>query len=57
MKVLNSGQKLYSIFIDYEKCYDKINRLFLWQKLLSENVSSKMTNAIKAIFGTFYYKA
>lgn len=52
MKVLNSGQKLYSIFIDYEKCFDKINRLFLWQKLLSENISSKMTNAIKAMYNS-----
>lgn len=49
-KVLNSGQKLYSIFIDYEKCYDKINRSFLWQKLLSEKVSTKMTKAIKAMY-------
>ena len=39
-KVLNSGQKLYSAFIDYEKCFDSINRRFLWQKLLAENVSS-----------------
>ena len=28
-KVLNSGQKLYSAFIDYEKCFDSINRRFL----------------------------
>ena len=28
-KVLNSSQKLYSIFIDYEKAYDKINHIFL----------------------------
>ena len=49
-KVFNSGQKLYSIFIDYEKCYDKINHLFLWQKMLSENISSKMTNAIKNMY-------
>ena len=48
--VLNPGQKLYIIFIDYENCYDKINRLFLWQKLMRENVSSKMTKAIKAIY-------
>ena len=34
-KVLGSGQKLYCVFIDYEKCFDKINRLFLWQKLIT----------------------
>ena len=42
-KVLNSGQKLYAVFIDYEKCFDKIDHIFLWQKLILENVSSKMT--------------
>ena len=46
-KVLHSGQKLYTVFIDYGKCFDKINHSFLWQKLISENVSSKMTKAIK----------
>ena len=49
-KVLHSGKKLYSVFIDYEKCYDRINRTFLWQKLISQNVSSKMTKAIKAMY-------
>ena len=49
-KVLSNGQKLYAIFIDYEKCFDKINHMFLWQKLISENVGSKMTNAIKAMY-------
>ena len=28
-KVLNSGQKLYAVFIDYEKCFDKIDHIFL----------------------------
>ena len=49
-KVLSNGQKLYAIFIDYEKCFDKINHILLWQKLISENVGSKMTNAIKAMY-------
>ena len=52
LKDLNNGQKLYSIFIDYEKCYDKINRLFLWQKLIAENVSTKMTKAIKSMYSS-----
>ena len=49
-KALSSGQKLYAVFIDYEKCYDKINRQFLWQKLIAENISSKITKAIKAMY-------
>ena len=44
------GKKIYLIFIDYEKCYDKIIRLFLWQKLLAENVCSKMTKVINSIY-------
>ena len=51
-KVIYSGQKLYSVFIDYEKCFDTINRRILWQKLLAEHVSSKMINAIKAMYAT-----
>ena len=51
-KVINSGQKLYSVFIDYEKCFDTINRRILWQKLLAEHVSSKMINATKAMYAT-----
>ena len=49
-KILNAGQKLYSVFIDYEKCFDKINRSFLWHKLLAEGVSTKMINAIKSMY-------
>lgn len=49
-KVLNSGQKLYSVFIDYEKCFDTIDRQKLWQKLINENVSPKMIAAIKSMY-------
>ena len=51
-KVLNAGEKLYCVFIDYEKCFDKIDRTFLWQKLISENVSSKLVTAIKSMYTT-----
>ena len=36
--VLNSGQKLYSVFIDYEQCFDNINRAF---KSLAETFVTK----------------
>ena len=34
------------MFIDCKKYFDKIYRVFLWQKLLSQNVSTKITKAI-----------
>ena len=39
-KILKTGQQFYSVFIDYEKCFDKINRWFLWHKLLAEGFST-----------------
>ena len=51
-KTLSSDQKLYTVFIDYEKCYDKINRQFLWQKLITENISAKIIQAIKAMYSS-----
>ena len=51
-KVLNSGEKLYCVFIDYEKCFDKIDRSHLWQKLLTEKVSCKLVKAIRSMYTT-----
>ena len=51
-KILDSGEKLYCAFIDYEKCFDRIDRLFLWQKLTAENVSCKLVNAIRSMYLT-----
>ena len=51
-KVLDSGQKLYAVFIDYEKCFDKIERSLLSQKLLSENVSCKVVKAVRSMYIT-----
>ena len=51
-KILDSGEKLYCAFIDYEKCFDRIDRLFLWQKLTAENVSCKLVNAVRSMYLT-----
>ena len=40
----------YALFVDFEKAFDRVNRAALWQKLLSQNVSSKMVNMLKAIY-------
>ena len=51
-KVLSSKEKLYCVFIDFEKCFDKIDRSHLWLKLLSEHVSCKLVKAIKSMYST-----
>ena len=51
-KILDSGEKLYCVFIDFEKCFDKTDRSFLWQKLISQKVSCKLMNAIKSMYLT-----
>ena len=56
-KHLSAGEKLYCIFIDYEKAFDKVNRSFLWQKLLSENVSSKFVNALRSMYSIVRFQA
>ena len=51
-KVLSISQRIYCMFIDYEKCFDKIDRSLLWQKLLAEHISSKLVKAIKSTYTT-----
>jgi hypothetical protein len=52
MKSFNSNKKLFCAFADYEKCFDKIDRTYLWQNLLTENVSSKIVKSLKAMYNT-----
>ena len=49
-KILNSKEKLYCVFIDFEKAFDKIDRVTLWQKLIQANVSSKIVKSLKAMY-------
>ena len=51
-KTLSAGEKLYCVCVDYAKAFDKINRSLLWQKLLSENVSSKFVNALRSMYSS-----
>ena len=46
------GKKLYCAFIDYKKAFDSVNRIYLWQKLLSLNADGKMFK----LFTTCMYK-
>jgi len=36
--------------LDWEKLFDRIDRIFLWRKLLNANVSTNMVNALKAMY-------
>jgi len=49
-KLMNENKKVYCAFLDFEKAFDNLDRHFLWQKLLAENVSTKFTEAIQAMY-------
>ena len=51
-KTLSLNKKLYCAFIDFEKCFDKIDRSYLFHKLVKENVSSNYVNAIRSMYTT-----
>ena len=51
-KTLSQKKKLYVAFLDWEKMFDKIDRMLLWQKLLQENISTQFINAIKSMYIT-----
>ena len=40
------GKKLYCAFIDYKKAFDSVNRIYLWQKLINNNIDGKMFKII-----------
>ena len=38
--------------MDYQHCFDKIDRSFLWQKHISMGVSSKFVRAVKSMYAS-----
>ena len=48
----NKRGKLYVVFIDYKKAFDRVNRDILWHILKEQGVSTKMIKIIKAIYST-----
>ena len=46
------GGRLYAIFVDFEKAFDRVNRNILWHKLNSQNVSSKMVKMLESIYSS-----
>ena len=51
-KTLYNKKKLFVAFLDWEKMFDKIDCLLLWQKLLNNNVSSKFVLALRSMYTT-----
>jgi hypothetical protein len=49
-KTLSSKKKLYAAFVDYEKCFDKLERALIWQKLFSEHISTKFIQALRGMY-------
>ena len=49
-KTLTDGKKLYCAFLDFEKCFDEIDRNLLFAKLINETISSKLISAIKSMY-------
>ena len=49
------GGRLYAIFVDFEKAFDRINRSMLWNKLNTLNVSSKMVKMLRSIYSEVKY--
>ena len=44
------GKKLYCAFIDYKKAFDSVNRIYLWQKLINNNIDGKMFKIIHNLY-------
>ena len=43
-------KRLYVCFVDFEKAFDNVNRLKLWQKLISCNITGKILPIIKNMY-------
>ena len=47
---LAKKKRLYCLFIDYEKAFDRVERAFLWQKLLDSGVDGRILTVIKDMY-------
>ena len=54
--MLGNGFKLYAVFIDYQKCYDYLDRAAIWAKLLKIGVSSKTVRIFRSMYSQMLLK-
>ena len=47
---LAKRKRLFCLFVDYEKAFDRINRAFLWQKLINSGVKGRILSTIKNMY-------
>ena len=47
---LQKKKKLYCLFVDYRKAYDKIQRNLLWDKLLKLGIQGKIVDVVKNLY-------
>ena len=43
-------RKLFCCFVDYQKAFDTVPRVLLWQKLLAHNVNGKILTVVKNMY-------
>ena len=48
--LLSKRKRLYCAFLDFEKAFDKVDRAYLWQKLLDQNINGKILTVIKNLY-------
>ena len=49
-KQFNNNRKLYVAFIDFEKCFDTINRNLLWPILIKNGIKGKLFRCIRSMY-------
>ena len=49
---LHSHKRVYTVFIDYKKAFDFIERSSLWHKVLSHNINGKLFNVIHTMYSS-----
>ena len=54
--MLGNGFRLYAVFIDYQKCYDYLDRAAIWAKLLKNGVSSKTVRIFRSMYNQMVLK-
>jgi len=50
VKQFSKNRKLYVAFIDFEKCFDSINRNLLWPILIKNGVKGKMFRCVRSMY-------